>query len=228
MESKPIFICDYKGCEKIFTTKYSLIRHNQTHKKRKDFKCKECDKTFSIKQNLVEHEFVHTGELPYLCNVNGWGERFRQRGKLSLHRQSHKSYNKKEYRSHAAINWEEGEKQQINVITNWMPRNSSQVTPVLQNSRQYVPNYSPRMNLNNFNSYMANNHCGKPVRMIASNQLMNVSQNIANGNFHFMQRSMNPINIVRRPLESNITNGNTLPKLSVILMPNNNFGCQFY
>jgi len=104
MESKPIFICDFNNCEKIFTTKYSLHRHSLTHNVKKAHVCKQCDKKFTIKQNLIEHEFVHTGELPYACNIDGCAERFRQRGKLSLHRQSHKSYQKKSYKSHVKIN----------------------------------------------------------------------------------------------------------------------------
>jgi hypothetical protein len=211
MEHKAIFICDFNGWEKIFTTKYSLIRHNQTHKKKKDFKWKECEKTFSIRQNLIEHEFVHTGELPYLWNVNGWQERFRQRGKLSLHRQSHKTYNKKSYRSHAAINCGETDKSS-NIIANELVHNRLPNTPA-------QCSFSSTMNSYNINFYMMNNQCVKMAQM--------TPVNIANRNFNFMQTSMTPTNVLRRQLEPNFTKVGILPKLSVILMPNYNFGRQF-
>ena len=105
-KTKKLFICDFKNWEKVFTTKYSMLRHINIHKK-KSFKWDQWNKQFSFKQNLVEHQFIHTGELPYTCGVNGCTQKFRQRGKLSIHRQSHLEYRKKEYRSHAVINEDE-------------------------------------------------------------------------------------------------------------------------
>ena len=74
------------------------------HMKKKSYKWKQCDNHFSFKQNLIEHEFIHTGELPYICGVDGCQMRFRQRGKLSIHRQQHSNYKKKSYTSHSEIN----------------------------------------------------------------------------------------------------------------------------
>ena len=41
---------------------------------------------------------VHTKAKPFVCGINGCQETFRQRGKLCLHRMTHKEYKKKEYR----------------------------------------------------------------------------------------------------------------------------------
>lgn len=46
---------------------------------------------------MKEHECIHTNSRPYVCGVNGCQMRFRQRGKLSLHRRKHKGYKMKEY-----------------------------------------------------------------------------------------------------------------------------------
>ena len=48
-------------------------------------------------QYLKEHEFKHTKELPYICGVSGCTLRFRQAGRLSLHRKTHPEYMSKKY-----------------------------------------------------------------------------------------------------------------------------------
>lgn len=103
-----IYKCE--SCDWLFTTKFSLTRHNLTHGGNFKFKCKFCPKLFALNQYLKEHECIHTGEKPYLCGVNGCQERFRQRGKLSLHRRRHEGYKVKKY--HAILKHlerEEGE-----------------------------------------------------------------------------------------------------------------------
>lgn len=84
-------------CDQIFTTKFSLSRHSLVHSKEKPFKCRFCDKRFALNQYRKEHECIHTNEKPYVCGVNGCQERFRQRGKLSLHRRRHEGYQIKRY-----------------------------------------------------------------------------------------------------------------------------------
>jgi hypothetical protein len=90
-----IFACE--TCDKKFTTKFSLNRHQLVHNNVKNFTCRFCPKKFALKQYLKEHECIHTNEKPYVCGVNGCQQRFRQRGKLSLHRRRHKGYRMKEY-----------------------------------------------------------------------------------------------------------------------------------
>ncbi len=41
--------------------------------------------------------YTHTGECPYVCGVNGCQLRFKQNGKLSLHRRTHPEYALKHY-----------------------------------------------------------------------------------------------------------------------------------
>ena len=43
-----MFICDYKGCDKIFTTKFSLKRHILVHSQRKPLECSFCGKKFAL------------------------------------------------------------------------------------------------------------------------------------------------------------------------------------
>lgn len=92
------FVCVHPGCKKEYSTKFALKRHAVTHSGRKQFACKYCDKKFALEQYKKEHEYIHTNETPYVCGIEGCDEKFRQRAKLCLHRMSHDSYKKKDYR----------------------------------------------------------------------------------------------------------------------------------
>jgi len=91
------FKCPYEGCGRLFRAQFSLNRHMILHTQNKRYKCKFCDRTFSLPQYLREHEYTHTKEMPYECGVNGCKLRFRQAGKLSLHRRTHPEYIPKKY-----------------------------------------------------------------------------------------------------------------------------------
>lgn len=224
MEKKSIFICDFKNCEKIFTTKYSLMRHSLTHWKNKIYKWKQCDKAFSFKQNLIEHEFIHSGELPYLCGVNGWNERFRQRGKLSLHRQSHQAYHKKNYRSHILIN--EGETKQRD--------QPAQVGEMRANS-------NVQTNSSSINCYQAQVAQPMPNRFFsmgnvwqkantttyANPNVLSFPQGMPNRSFQIIRANVPPINFIARSLQMQYPGDKPLPKLSLVMMPFNQLGCQF-
>ena len=90
-------VCIYPNCGRIFKTKFSLKRHMVTHTGERNFKCKGCGKRFALYQYLKEHTLIHSDELPYVCGINGCQQRFRQAGKLSFHRRTHKEYRKKQY-----------------------------------------------------------------------------------------------------------------------------------
>jgi len=102
---KSFFTCKHPGCDKKFRTKFSMKRHAYVHTQDKKYACKYCDKRFSLPQYLKEHTFTHTQDKPYVCGVAGCEKRFRQAGKLSLHRRTHDEYVLKQYNcQNAAIN----------------------------------------------------------------------------------------------------------------------------
>ena len=226
--TKPIFICEFKNCEKIFTTKYSLSRHMQVHFKKKKFACKECKKTFSLKHNLIEHEFVHTGELPYVWNFNNCTERFRQRGKLSIHRQTHKNYVKKTYRTHTSNN-EGGSSRRTTWghSTNLMNSSCNRSCPQIQN----ISNYGPLMqNLNQMASsmYLFNTPCTKVAQPSYTQSLISLSQNLNRQNYQTFQASMASVNSANSRVTPGLPSVNApLPKLSMVMMANRRLNCQF-
>ena len=78
--------CTHEGCDKAFTTRFSLRRHLVSHLPAKQFQCKLCFKKFTLGQYLREHMYIHTGQKPYVCKYPGCGKSFRQAGKLSQHK----------------------------------------------------------------------------------------------------------------------------------------------
>ena len=91
------FPCTWEGCGRLFRAQFSLNRHMILHMQTKRYTCRFCDRTFSLPQYLREHEYTHTKELPYECGVAGCRLKFRQAGKLSLHRRTHPEYAPKKY-----------------------------------------------------------------------------------------------------------------------------------
>lgn len=92
-----LFVCPYEGCDRMFKAQFSMNRHLVVHSQVKSHKCRFCGKGFTLPQYLREHEYTHTKELPYICGVSGCVRRFRQAGKLSLHRRTHPEYTTKKY-----------------------------------------------------------------------------------------------------------------------------------
>lgn len=85
------FVCEYKGCEKSYSTKYNLKRHIEcAHDCIKRFQCEICSKFLSSKQNLQEHIFTHGQDKLFKCTESGCSQTFRQRSQLSNHRKMHR------------------------------------------------------------------------------------------------------------------------------------------
>ncbi len=222
-DNKPIFICDFKNCERIFTTKYSLIRHNQTHLKKKSFKCKQCSKTFNIKQNLIEHEFVHTGEQPYVWNIGGCTQRFRQRGKLSLHRQSHSNYKKKNYRSHTSIN--DGDLSRRVQIGHPVSPPTWVSTVQIQNLPQQTP-ITP-LNASNTGMFIMNNPVGKMSQLACNQSLLSLSQNLPNRNYQFLHQGSAPVRFLNGQMGQPMRPQQALPKLNLVMLPYQGMGSSY-
>lgn len=96
-EANEFYECPFSGCGRLFKTKFSMKRHSLVHNAEKNYACKYCGKKFALPQYLKEHTYTHTHDKPYVCGVAGCQKRFRQAGKLSLHRRTHKEYVLKQY-----------------------------------------------------------------------------------------------------------------------------------
>ncbi len=91
------FVCTQPGCGRLFKTKFSMKRHAFVHNENKRYICEYCGKKFALPQYMREHTYTHTKDRPYVCGVAGCLLRFRQAGKLSLHRRTHPEYKLKQY-----------------------------------------------------------------------------------------------------------------------------------
>eukprot|EP00357_Protocruzia_adherens_P004221 CAMPEP_0115015362 /NCGR_PEP_ID=MMETSP0216-20121206/26725_1 /TAXON_ID=223996 /ORGANISM="Protocruzia adherens, Strain Boccale" /LENGTH=286 /DNA_ID=CAMNT_0002385471 /DNA_START=370 /DNA_END=1230 /DNA_ORIENTATION=+ len=85
----PMFKCPMDGCTKEFTREYTLKMHLNVHRNIKRFVCDQCGKKFTVKQYLKEHLLTHTKDKPFACPFPGCTKKYRQRGKLYLHKKKH-------------------------------------------------------------------------------------------------------------------------------------------
>uniref|UniRef100_A0A803TM28 Uncharacterized protein n=1 Tax=Anolis carolinensis TaxID=28377 RepID=A0A803TM28_ANOCA len=74
-------------CEKCFSRKYNLVRHQVIHTGVNPYKCSQCDKGFSQRSSLNDHQRIHTGEKPYQCSQ--CGKCFTLRSSLNDHQRIH-------------------------------------------------------------------------------------------------------------------------------------------
>ena len=83
--------CKVAGCNKSYTTRFSLRRHIASHSAIKQHVCVLCFKTFTLAQYLKEHMYIHTQQKPFKCDHEGCNRAFRQAGKLSMHKKVHQN-----------------------------------------------------------------------------------------------------------------------------------------
>ena len=101
-----LYACPFPSCKRTFRTRFSCNRHSVIHTEQKQHICQYCDKKFALPQYLKEHINTHTQEAPYVCGVAGCQMRFKQSGKLSLHRRTHSEYNVRSHSKHGERNKE--------------------------------------------------------------------------------------------------------------------------
>ena len=61
------FTCEV--CNRTFTQKWTLKRHQRIHSGERPYVCEVCNKGFSNQSHLKTHHRIHSGERPYSCDV---------------------------------------------------------------------------------------------------------------------------------------------------------------
>ena len=85
VEKPATYQCDI--CQKVFSRKWSLTRHKQTHSNLKKYVCGTCGKRFNRKDYLSHHLAVHNDERPYCCTK--CDKTFRTASGLTTHQATH-------------------------------------------------------------------------------------------------------------------------------------------
>ena len=81
-KEKP-FICTFEGCDKRFSRKLYLTRHDLIHTGQKPYNCDQCGARFNKQAHKRRHTLLHTGEKPHVCPNCGKG--FIQKTNQRLH-----------------------------------------------------------------------------------------------------------------------------------------------
>ncbi|KAL5278007.1 hypothetical protein ACFFRR_002947 [Megaselia abdita] len=84
-DATQVFQCQH--CNKNFSTKTNLVRHEHIHTGSKKFQCKICGNCFTQSGSLKQHMYIHTGERPFVCK--DCGRSFTQSKSLKFHMRRH-------------------------------------------------------------------------------------------------------------------------------------------
>ena len=78
-------------CQQVFSTRFSLKRHEKLHKGDRPFICPnpDCKRPFSEKCSLIRHLRTHTGERPYQCSFPNCRRTFADRTNHKRHEMTH-------------------------------------------------------------------------------------------------------------------------------------------
>ena len=80
-----IFKCKEPFCDRVFTHKSDLVKHECTHSG-VVYQCSRCDYSNTDERNYNQHLWKHTQETPFLCKM--CGQRFKYTMQLKRHRLS--------------------------------------------------------------------------------------------------------------------------------------------
>ena len=85
---KKPFACSF--CDKTFSEKSKVKRHEGTHTGKKPFACSFCGKAFTQKSDKNAHERTHTGGKLFTCSF--CGKKFKQKSYIMTHERHGKGF----------------------------------------------------------------------------------------------------------------------------------------
>ena len=74
-------------CDKVFSSKQQLTRHEATHKDTRAFQCEECLKLFKTADGVKRHMYVHSDEKPFSCRI--CRKEFKAKHLMRKHEETH-------------------------------------------------------------------------------------------------------------------------------------------